>query len=531
MDGHSRHDIRQWVDDLLLHTRSDGLEDGNDVDKFHPEAGEDNNLSARSELGFEVIDTPDDNKSVSAKTVTTTETVSVAASTPTEPETSLPTPSVTFPISTISASAQPQPITTLTPISHSARPAPTKTSDHDDELEKTKDKDDETSSAIAISGFVTVTTGSSTASITTPITVISSAVTGILTSVTASPAVNNGAALGETQQKQAAHGQMSAGAKAGIAIGVVAGVTMLGIVCFWIFKCFRLRKSEAESESSIRAFISGSKSGSDGDSGLPPPATAAGGVGADQLSTNLDPRSNSQILDELLAASYAHQNGQDGNNTYSIPSGYVVPTALGEKGADSAYPVTIIQPEPTHQPELRKSVASWLRKHHPLKLNPLSIRGSTFSTFSRRASSACGSSQQGGGRGSMASDYPCTPCDPDAPPMPEIPATYFNEIPKPLSPMPKKLPTAAANMKAMKFQSVWSDSSAGADMDQDRSRMTVSSEGNESLFNLYDGQMQGGQARRVPSHVVTSLSPPPPLAINRQDQDQTQRTSSPTLRP
>lgn len=303
---------------------------------------------------------------------------------------------------------------------------------------------------------------------------------------------------------------------------------MLGIVLFWLFKCFRSRNSEGESESSIRAFLSGGRSG---DVGLPPPATAAGaGVGADQLSTNFDPRSNSQILDELIAASYAHQNGQDGtNNTYSIPNGYVLPaTVPDEKRADGAHPVTIIQPAPTHQPEVRKSVASWLRKHHPLKLNPLSIRGSTFSAFSRRASSAYGSQQ---GRDSMASSYPPpTPYNPDAPPMPDIPATYFNDIPKPLSPMPKKPPTAAQNMKAMKFQSTWSDSSAGTDatgMDQERSRMTVSSEGDESLWNLYAGV--DGQVR-VPSQVVTSLSPPP-LVLKGHDHGQGQRTSSPTLRP
>lgn len=129
----------------------------------------------------------------------------------------------------------------------------------------------------------------------------------------------------------------------------------------------------------------------------------------------------------------------------------------------------------------------------------------------------------------MVSDYPATPYDPDAPPMPEIPATYFNNIPKPLSPlspMPKKPPTAAQNMKAMKFQSTWSDSSAGTNaMDQDRSRMTVSTESDESLWNLYAGV--DGQVR-VPSQVVTSLSPPP-LALKGQDQGQ--RTSSPTLRP
>ncbi|CCC07989.1 hypothetical protein SMACR_01554 [Sordaria macrospora] len=555
MDGYSRHDIRRWVDNVLLQSHSDELDEENHVDGFQLgegvtlEAGEHNNLSARSEPVFQFIDDPVDNKSVSTKTATTTKktvkstkstkTVSVAGSTPTEPETtsigiepptltqSLPTPAVTFTVSTVSASAQPQPITTLTPISHSARPAPTKTKDHNDEPEKT-------SSATITSGFVTMTTGSSTTAIAASIAITSSVTTSVLTSATASPAINNGAALEGVQQKEAAHGHMSGGAKAGIAIGVVAGVAMFGIVCFWLLKCFRSRKSEADSESSIRAFLSGEKSG---ENGLPPPATAAGGAGADQLSTNFDPRSNSQILDELIAASYAHQNGHDNtNNTYSIPNGYVLPTALDEKRADSAHPVTIIRPAPTHQPEIRKSVASWLRKHHPLKLNPLSIRGSTFSAFSRRASSAYGSSQQGGGRESIASDYPATPYDPDAPPMPEIPATYFNEISKPLSPMPKKPPTAAQNMKAMKFQSMWSDSSAGTDMDQDRSRMTVSSEGNESLFNLYNGQMQGGQEGKSPSQVVTSLSPPP-LVINRQDQDQgqgqgqAQRASSPTLRP
>ncbi|KAJ4416597.1 hypothetical protein N0V85_002229 [Neurospora sp. IMI 360204] len=424
------------------------------------------------------------------------------------------------------------------------------TKDTDDKPEETKDHDrdhgkhEKTDSASVTDGFVTVTTSrSSSIAITTPIAVSASVTTtSVLTSATASPAISNGAALGEAQQMETSSGHMSGGAKAGIAIGVVAGVVMLGIVLFWLFKCFRSRKSEADSESSIRAFLSGGKSGPN-DGGLPPPATAAGaGVGADQLSANSDPRSNSQILDELIAASYAHQNGQE----QSIPDGYILSsTALDEKQADGAYPVTIIQPAPTHQPEVRKSVASWLRKHHPLKLNPLSIRGSTFSAFSSRsrASSAYGSSQQGGGGGggggggrdSMASDYPSpTSYDPDAPPLPEIPATYFNEISKPLSPMPKKLPTAAQNMKAMKFQSVWSDSSAGTDMmdQQDRSRMTVSSEGNESLFNLYEG---GDGQVRSPSQVVTSLSPPPPLAVKDQGQVQGQgegqRASSPPLRP
>ncbi|EGZ76902.1 hypothetical protein NEUTE2DRAFT_153674 [Neurospora tetrasperma FGSC 2509] len=504
-------------------------------------------MKTKSEEEIEFVDGPvDDTQS--------TESASVAGSTPTEPETTAehPTftqplpPPATFTIRTITASAQPQPLTTLTPITHSARPLPTTTRDEDDDPGKTKDRDrdrdgkhEKTDSASVTDGFTTVTTSlNSTIAITTPTptAVFASVTSSVLISATASPAINNGAALQGAQQKGTSSGHMSGGAKAGIAIGVAAGVSMLAIVLFWLIKCFCSRKSEADTESSIRAFLSGGKS-SPGDGGLPPPATAAG-AGAGHLSSNFDPRSNSQILDELIAASYAHQNGQDS----SIPNGYVLPdptTALDEKQADGAYPVTIIQPAPTHQPEIRKSVASWLRKHHPLKLNPLSIRGSTFSAFSsRRASSAYSSSQQGGGGGggggardSLVSDYPSpTSYDPDAPPLPEIPATYFNEIPKPLSPMPKKLPTAAANMKAMKFQSVWSDSSAGTDMD--RSRMTVSTEGNESLFNLYEG---GDGQVRVPSQVVTSLSPPPPLMNKDQDQGkdqgQGQRASSPTLRP
>lgn len=245
MDGYTRHDIRRWVDDVLLHTRSDGTDDKKEVFELGKgatvEAGDHENLSARSEPVLEFIDDSDVKSTVSAKTASTTKTavesvksvkstesVSVAGSTPTEPDLtiepptfteSLPPPPVTFTIGTITASVQPQPITTLTPITHSARPPPTKTKDQHDKPEKT-------SSATVTDGFVTVTTSSSsTPAITTSVAVISSATTSAFTSATASPAINNGAALEEAQQKETAHGHMSGGAKAGIAIGVVGKPT------------------------------------------------------------------------------------------------------------------------------------------------------------------------------------------------------------------------------------------------------------------------------------------------------------------
>jgi len=70
-----------------------------------------------------------------------------------------------------------------------------------------------------------------------------------------------------------------------------------------------------------------------------------------------------------MATAHAHQNGGAG----LIPDGYVV---AGEKKTDS-----LVVP----QAEIRLSIASWLRRHHPLQLNPMSDRNSM------RSVSRCGS--------------------------------------------------------------------------------------------------------------------------------------------
>lgn len=234
MGGYSRRSIRRWVDDVLLHARSHVLGDEDEVyelgDGVTLEAGDNHNLSTRSEEEIEFVDGPGDDTQ-------STESASVAGSTPTEPETTAehPTfaqplpPPATFTIRTMTASAQPQPLTTLTPITHSARPLPTTTRDKDDDPGKTKDRDrdgkhEKTDSASVTDGFTTVTTSlNSTIAITppTPTAVFASPTSSVLISATASPAINNGAALQGAQQKGTGSGHMSGGAKAGIAIGVV----------------------------------------------------------------------------------------------------------------------------------------------------------------------------------------------------------------------------------------------------------------------------------------------------------------------
>lgn len=80
-------------------------------------------------------------------------------------------------------------------------------------------------------------------------------------------------------------------------------------------------------------------------------------------------RTDAEILRDLMATAHAHQNGGAG----LIPEGYVV---AGEKKTDS-----LVVP----QAEIRSSIASWLRRHHPLQLNPMSDRNSM------RSVSRCGS--------------------------------------------------------------------------------------------------------------------------------------------
>ncbi|GKT51948.1 uncharacterized protein ColSpa_12129 [Colletotrichum spaethianum] len=91
-------------------------------------------------------------------------------------------------------------------------------------------------------------------------------------------------------------------------------------------------------------------------------------------------RSPSSVMAELMGHAYANENGNAGgyygNDRNSLtPEGY-----LDEKRYDPARQLPVLEPAPVAQPNVRNSIASWIRRHHPLKLNPLSGRSSVYST-------------------------------------------------------------------------------------------------------------------------------------------------------
>lgn len=96
-------------------------------------------------------------------------------------------------------------------------------------------------------------------------------------------------------------------------------------------------------------------------------------------------RAPSSIMAELMGAAYEVENGNGGyghDRDSFTPQGY-----LDEKRRDPSRQLPILEPAPVHQPHVRNSIASWIRRHHPLMLNPLSGRSSVYSSRTMGASS------------------------------------------------------------------------------------------------------------------------------------------------
>ncbi|KAK3937513.1 hypothetical protein QBC46DRAFT_392537 [Diplogelasinospora grovesii] len=270
---------------------------------------------------------------------------------------------------------------------------------------------------------------------------------GTATSSASSRPVTNGVALpdkdGISVKPSASPGGLPPGAKAGIALGVLAFVGLVAALCFLLRRKWRRQRGHRLSIQS---------------------------EGTASLQT--DPRTQSQIMDELMASAYAQQNGAP------IPYGYT----LGEKRpGQEDDPVTILQPAPVAQPQIRFSIASWLRRHHPLRLNPLSQRGSMFSVVSSRRSNI----------------------DSTVPPLPGVPPAY---LPKDdvETEREKSVGVASSVMSGgdryfeveeqteamhltkttpMRLQSVWSESSSGSERDTVRTTST-------SILSMYGRQSQ-----------------------------------------
>ncbi|KAK0719255.1 hypothetical protein B0H67DRAFT_681423 [Lasiosphaeris hirsuta] len=239
--------------------------------------------------------------------------------------------------------------------------------------------------------------------------------------------VTNGAVSGSDQDVVSTRvgDHLPAGAKAGIAIGAIAGLVLLTGLLFLLW---RRRRT---------------------------PTTT----------TTTTPRTDSQILNELMSAAHAHQNGGGGG----LPQHYV-PT---DEKHPSGSRVTLLEaaPPPGPQPVIRLSIASWLRRHHPLKLNPLaSARGSTFTASARGSTFTAAASN----RSSTASEAPVMSA--------AVPPAYYPAAPAPLRP-------AQARAPVLRYQSVWSESSVA------RSSVAVS-EG-DTLADLYGSRAEEDRRSRA----------------------------------
>ncbi|TKW52182.1 hypothetical protein CTA1_8138 [Colletotrichum tanaceti] len=177
-------------------------------------------------------------------------------------------------------------------------------------------------------------------------------------------------------------------------IAIAALFLVLGVAIWWCVRCRKRRRARRMHDRNI------SPDGSFWD----PSAAAAAAVTAAPVR-----RSPSSVMAELMDHAYAAENGHgappggtypggayyagddDADDRNSLaPRGYY----LDEKRHDSDHParhIPIPEPAPVAQPDVRNSFASWVRRHHPLKQNPMSGgggggRNSVYSTRSLAAS-------------------------------------------------------------------------------------------------------------------------------------------------
>ncbi|KAK1752787.1 hypothetical protein QBC47DRAFT_432561 [Echria macrotheca] len=143
------------------------------------------------------------------------------------------------------------------------------------------------------------------------------------------------------------------GAKAGIAVGSIAGAALLISILFLLWRRSQTRKSRRSVLSEMRPAISA-------------PTPGAG----------RDGRTDSQILADLMATAHAHQNGNASSSATS---------STDEKG-------TVVV-NVAENAQIRSSIASWLRRHHPLQLNDPAAERASLRSVSR------GGSEGGSGPG------------------------------------------------------------------------------------------------------------------------------------
>ncbi|TQN64750.1 hypothetical protein CSHISOI_10592 [Colletotrichum shisoi] len=170
-------------------------------------------------------------------------------------------------------------------------------------------------------------------------------------------------------------------------IAIAALFLVLGVGTWWCVRYQKRRKARNMYDRNV------SPDGSfwDPPATFSPPSAAAAAAAVAPVR-----RSPSSFMAELMSHAYAAEDGHaaagaypgayasdnDADRNSLAPQGY-----LDEKRHDPARQLPILEPAPVAQPNVRNSFASWIRRHHPLKLNPMPGRNSVYSTRSLAASS------------------------------------------------------------------------------------------------------------------------------------------------
>ncbi|KAK2016478.1 hypothetical protein LZ32DRAFT_615125 [Colletotrichum eremochloae] len=244
-----------------------------------------------------------------------------------------------------------------------------------------------------------------------------------------------------------------------IAFGTIAIAALCLVIGVGIWWCLRFQKRRKARQMYER--------------GLPPDGAYWDPAMTFSAPTAPTRRAPSSVMAELMGQAYAAENGgyygnPDRNSL--TPQGY-----LDEKRFDPARQLPILEPAPVAQPNVRSSIASWIRRHHPLKLNPMGGRSSVYSNRSAGPSSHTVNAATA------------------VPPVPAVPAAY-RSTDRVDSPGPGGNPNNPQYASSSRY-----------DTDNQSAR-----DDTNSILSLYQNRPP-----QEPNQPETWLAPPPPVFAQR----------------
>ncbi|KAL8372335.1 hypothetical protein RB595_001908 [Gaeumannomyces hyphopodioides] len=255
-------------------------------------------------------------------------------------------------------------------------------------------------------------------------------------------------------------GDGGAGIHAGIAVGSVAGTAFLSALMFYGYKVYKRRQ---DSDYLSKPYTSGSPGSRDAPTGgsvavvtgVPVVAGTAMGLQSGTNGATIDPKTNSQIMNDMFAAVYAAENGQAGmyDSDYNSMASAEYPVEKKMEVQQEQYQGQE-QGFQTQEQGGRGTIASW-------------IRGTKTPTSPTRTSWASRFTAPSWARSSMGSTVRASAAFPEGfrpasplPPVPALPAAGTYNISNGnldnIDPM-EKVPAPVANPNAG-MVSRWSDS-------------------------------------------------------------------------